>query len=303
MSKLHYFKNLVLPAILVIITTQIRAQQLFDTQAHRGGRALMPENTIPAMLNGIKLGVRTLELDCYVTADGKVMVSHDPFMSSQIMLKPDGSSISKEEEKNYIFFQMPYDSIRRFPAGMIRLADFPQQQVLKTYKPLLADLIDSVENYVKAHRLKPVYYNIETKSKPEWDGKCNPVPEVFVKTLMAIINEKKISDRVIIQSFDPRTLRVLHQRQPKVSTALLVSSRSYADNIQLLGFNPTFYSPAFKLVNADMIKAAHAQQVKVLPWTVEKEEDMKNLAMMGVDGIISDYPDRLVKLFGNYQSK
>ncbi|WP_183560726.1 glycerophosphodiester phosphodiesterase family protein [Mucilaginibacter sp. SP1R1] len=281
----------------------LKAQQKFDTEAHRGGRALMPENTIPAMLNGVRLGAQTLELDCHITADGKVMVSHDPFMSSIIMLKPDGSEISKAEEKEYVLYKMPYDSIRRFQEGVKQHPNFPDQKQVKTYKPLLADLIDSVENYVKENHLKPVYYNMETKSQPEGDNILNPVPDVFVKLLMEVITEKKITDRVIIQSFDPRTLQVLHQQWPKMKTAFLTQTGSYEDNIKTLGFTPTILSPEFKIVNEAMVKAAHKNRVKVLPWTVNNEADMKALAVLGVDGLISDYPDRLVKLFGSYQQK
>jgi glycerophosphoryl diester phosphodiesterase len=279
----------------------LKAQQEFDTQAHRGGRGLMPENTIPAMLNGVRLGAHTLELDCHVTADGKVMVSHDPYISSVIMLKPDGSEITKAEEKNYLLFKMPYDSIRQFQEGVKQHPDFPAQQRVKTYKPLLGELIDSVENYVKVNHLKPVYYNIETKSRPSGDGITNPVPDVFVKLLMAVITEKKITDRVIIQSFDPRTLQVLHKQWPQVKTAFLTATGTYDDNIKVLGFTPTIISPEFKTVTQAMVKEAHENNVKVLPWTVNNETDMKALADLKVDGLISDYPDKLVKLFGSYQ--
>ena len=280
----------------------VKAQE-FDTEGHRGGRALMPENTIPAMINGVRTGIRTLELDCQITADGKVMVSHDPMMSSNIMLKPDGSEIAKGEEKKYVLYKMPYDSIRLFQEGVKQHPDFPGQKTVKTYKPLLADLIDSVENYVKVNHLKPVYYNMETKSRPAGDNITNPVPDVFVKLLMAVITEKKIADRVIIQSFDPRTLQVLHREWPQMKTAFLTSTGGYEENINKLGFKPTIISPEFKSVNEAMVKSAHENKVLVLPWTVNNETDMKTMADLKVDGMISDYPDRLVKLFGSYQKK
>jgi glycerophosphoryl diester phosphodiesterase len=277
--------------------------QVFDTQAHRGGRALMPENTIPAMLNAVKLGVHTLELDCYITADGKVVVSHDAFMSSVFMVKPDGSAINKADEKKYILYKMPYDSIKLFPEGIKQHPDFATQQQVKTYKPLLADLIDSVENYVKIHHLKPVYYNMETKSKASGDNILNPAPDIFVNLLMAVIDQKGITDRVIIQSFDIRTLQLLHTQRPNIKTALLTSAGDYDSNIKPLGFTPTIISPDFKLVTPEIVRKAHENGVKVLPWTVNEEKDMKALHDLQVDGMISDYPDRLVKLFGNYQAK
>jgi glycerophosphoryl diester phosphodiesterase len=165
----------------------------------------------------------------------------------------------------------------------------------------LSALVDSVESYVKTNHLKPVYYNIETKSKASGDNISNPVPDVFVKLLMEVINEKKIANRVIIQSFDPRTLQVLHQQFPEMKTAMLTSDGGYDTYVDKLGFTPTIISPYYKSVSADLVKKAHQNNVKVLPWTVNSETDMKALGDLNVDGIISDYPDRLVHVFGNYQ--
>lgn len=293
--------------LLVIIPgliSGVSGQRTLDLEGHRGGRGLMPENSIPAMLHGVDLGVRTLELDCVISADGKVVVSHDVYMSSDIMLKPDGSEISKAEEKQYALYRMTYDSIRRFTEGVKPHPQFPQQMRVKTCKPLLADLIDSVETYVKAHHLRPVYYNMETKTTPQGDDLYHPGPEPFVRALMEVIKARGIADRVIIQSFDPRTLRIVHRDYPKQPTALLIGNKdSYETNIANLGFTPAIYSPYYLLVNAELVKKAHEQGVAVLPWTVNEEKDMQAMADLGVDGIISDYPDRLVKLFGSYQRK
>ncbi|MDO6430721.1 glycerophosphodiester phosphodiesterase family protein [Flavitalea sp. BT771] len=289
---------------IVFSSLTIAAQPALDLQAHRGGRGLMPENSIPAMLHGVELGARTLELDCVISADGKVVVSHDVFMSSDIMLKPDGSALQKSEEKQYTLYTMTYDSIRRFPEGVKPHPKFPEQASIRTYKPLLADLIDSVEAYVKAHHLKPVYYNMETKSSPDGDNILHPEPGQFVALVMAVVKSRGIGSRVTIQSFDPRTLQVLHRTDPGQTTALLVENADgFAKNIDRLGFTPSIYSPSYLLVNADLVKEAHAHNVAVLPWTVNKEVDIRAMATLGVDGIISDYPDRLVKLFGSYQKR
>jgi len=254
------------------------------------------------MLHGVELGARTLELDCVISADGQVVVSHDVYMSSDFMTKPDGTPVGKREEKEYALYKMSYDSIRRFQEGVRAYPKFPEQAPVKTHKPLLADLIDSVEAYVAAHHLKPVYYNMETKSSPDGDDVYHPKPERFVALLMGVIRSRGIASRVTVQSFDPRTLQVLHTTDPGQTTALLVENRDgFARNIERLGFTPTIYSPNYLLVNADLVKEAHARKVAVLPWTVNTEADMKAMSELGVDGIISDYPDRLVKLFGSYQ--
>lgn len=280
------------------------AQQKPEVQAHRGGMGLYPENTVTSMINAVKLGAKTLELDCVISADGKVVVSHDPYMSSEFMRKPDGSDIKKEEEKNLALYKMPYDSIRKFDGGTKPHPRFPEQKKMKTYKPLLSDLIDSVEVYVKKNRLKPVFYNMETKISPQGDGVYNPAPDVFVSLVMDVIRNKQIENRTTIQSFDVRTLQVLHKEIAKVKLALLIMNKdSFEDNIKKLGFTPEIYSPYYFLVNEELVNKAHAQKVLVLPWTVDDEKDMKQLASFGVDGIITNQPDRMIRLFGSYQNK
>jgi len=290
-------------AFIICGLSGVFAQQKLDVEGHRGGMGLMPENTIASMLNGVKTGVRTLELDLNITSDGKVVVSHDQWMSSAIMLKPDGSEITPEEEKSLALYKMTYDSIRRFDAGTKPNVRFPKQARLKTYKPLLSDLIDSVEAYVKKNKLKPVYYNIETKSTPAGDGIYNPTPDVFVKLMMDVISSKHINKRVIIQSFDVRTLQVLHKTDTKIKLSYLVGKINVEDDLKKLGFTPNIYSPYYTFVNADIVKKVHDNKMLILPWTVDEEKDMKALADLGVDGIISNYPDKLVQLFGSYQSK
>jgi glycerophosphoryl diester phosphodiesterase len=323
----------VLVILSMLFTGTAFCQQKLDVQAHRGGMALMPENTIPTMLNAVKLGAKTLELDVVISKDGKVVVSHDPYMSAVFMSKADGSDITKEEEKGLSLFQMSYDSISHYTSGIKSHPMFPEQLKLKTHKPLLSDLIDSVEAYVKVNKLKPVYYNIETKCSPMGDGIYNPTPAVFVKTMMEVINKKGIQKRVMIQSFDGRTLKILHETEPELKLSLLVSGKMELTEEQLkkyglsakevedyfkkvstskggleedlknLGFVPAIYSPYYTGVNAEMVKKAHDQKMQIVPWTVDKEEDMIALGKLGVDGIITNSPDVLIKLFGSYQKK
>jgi glycerophosphoryl diester phosphodiesterase len=143
---------------------------------------------------------------------------------------------------------------------------------------------------------------METKSSPDGDDIAHPGPERFVSLLMGVVRAKGIAGRVTIQSFDPRTLQVLHRQDPQQTTALLVENKeSFENNIADLGFTPSIYSPNFLLVTAELVKKAHEKKVAVLPWTVNKITDMQAQAELGVDGMISDYPDRLVQLFGSYQ--
>lgn len=267
----------------------------FDTEAHRGGRGLQPENTIPAMLNALKLGVTTLEMDTHITADGKVVLSHDDALNSLFTLTPEGNEILKVDAHKHVIYKMPYAEISRFDVGSKPYDKFPQQQKFKAYIPLLADVIDSVQHYLKANKKPQVFYNIETKSNPKNDNVYNPEPEKFIDLLMTVIQGKKITPYVIIQSFDKRTLQVLHQKYPQVRTSYLVDKGTLVDNIKDLGFTPDIYSPAYKLVNADLVKACHNQNLKIIPWTVNTSEEIGALKQLGVDGIISDYPNLLVK--------
>ncbi|MBS7564941.1 glycerophosphodiester phosphodiesterase [Mucilaginibacter sp. Bleaf8] len=287
---------------LCLSVFKVSAQQKLDVQGHRGGRGLMPENSIPAMLHAVDLGVKTLELDCVISQDGKVVVSHDVYMSADFMRKPDGSEITKGEEKQLLLYKMPYDSIRQYDGGTKPHAQFPDQKKVKTYKPLLADLIDSVEHYIKAKHLKPVYYNLEIKSSPTGDNVAHPESESFVGSVMAVLNDKKVAKRVCIQSFDIRPLQILHKKYTKQTLSLLTFNQdSFEASIAKLGFEPQIISPYFSNVTPTLVKDAHDHHVKVLPWTVNDEPSMKKMAELQVDGIISDYPDRLIKLFGSYQ--
>jgi glycerophosphoryl diester phosphodiesterase len=266
----------------------------FDKEGHRGCRGLMPENTIPAMLKAIDLGVTTLEMDASITKDKKVIISHEPFFNHEITTKPDGHFIDEKEEKSFNMYQMDYDQVKTFDVGMKPHPRFPQQQKIKAIKPLLGDLIDSVEHYVMSSNRSLPFYNIETKTMPATDNIYHPEPEEFVELLVAVIRSKGIEQRVIIQSFDFRTLQYLHRHYPKMRTAMLIEDfdkRNLDDQLKALGFTPTIYSPAYQLVNEELIRKCHDEKIKIIPWTVDDKPIIEKLMAMGVDGIITDYPN------------
>ncbi|NCU02370.1 MAG: glycerophosphodiester phosphodiesterase [Chitinophagaceae bacterium] len=268
----------------------------FDKQGHRGCRGLMPENTIPAMLHALDLNVTTLELDVVITKDKQVVLSHEPFFNHEIATKPDGTLVTEAEEKSLNIFHMTYDEVKRFDVGLRPHPRFPQQQKIASYKPLLRDLFDSVSVYLQSHNRPQPYFNIETKCLPATDGIFHPKPEEFVELLMAVIREKKMEQWVIIQSFDFRTLQYLHQHYPNIKTAMLIEDddqRGIEKQLEDLGFVPTIYSPHYSLVNKEVISYCHQRNIKVIPWTVNTKEEIEQLKKLGVDGIISDYPNLL----------
>ena len=263
----------------------------FDYQGHRGCRGLMPENTIPAFLKAIDLHVTTLEMDVVITKDQQVIVSHEPFFNHEITTKPDGSFIEEKDEHSYNIYQMTYAETQRYDVGLKLHPRFSQQQKIATHKPLLSDVIDTVESEV---RLNYMCYNIETKTKPETDGIFHPKPDVFVNLLMDVIKSKHIQNRVIIQSFDIRTLQYLHVAYPTIKTALLIEDFDKKPlDLQLkdLGFMPTIYSPEQSLVTAELVKQCKSLGIKLIPWTVNDANKIAELKAMGVDGLISDYPN------------
>ncbi|NML23174.1 glycerophosphodiester phosphodiesterase [Pseudoflavitalea sp. G-6-1-2] len=266
----------------------------YDREGHRGCRGLMPENTIPAMLHALDLNITTLEMDAVITKDSQVILSHEPFFNHHITTLPDGSFVSEKEEKNLNIFKMTYNETQRYDVGLKHHPNFPKQQKIAATKPLLSDVIAQVEAAVKQKGKQPVFYNIETKSNPVTDNLFHPEPEQFVNLLMSVINRAGIADRVIIQSFDFRTLKVLHAKYPKVKTAALiegVSQRSMERQLEELGFTPTIYSPYFINVTKEMVEEAHKHNMKVVPWTVNDKTAIDKLRELGVDGIISDYPN------------
>ena len=274
--------------------SQPAAQSEFDKQGHRGCRGLMPENTIPAMINALGLGVTTLEMDVVITKDKKVILSHDPFFNSEITTKPDGEFIPPKKEGTYNIYQMNYDSVIKYDVGMKVHPRFPLQQKMKAVKPLLADVFDAVRNDMMTRRRPFPYFNIETKCLPSTDNFYHPEPAEFVELLMAVIKEKQVEEYVIIQSFDFRTLQYLHKKYPKIRTAMLIEDydkRSFEEQLRELGFTPSIYSPAYQLVTKELITACHAKNIKLIPWTVNTKEEIGKYKAMGVDGIISDYPD------------
>jgi glycerophosphoryl diester phosphodiesterase len=270
----------------------------FYKEGHRGTRGLMPENTIPSMKQAIDDGANIIEVDIQISKDNLVTVAHDAYINRIYSLMPDGSEIPEADSKKYILYQMNYADIRKFDVGSKDHKDFPDQKKMQTYIPLFGELIDSVEQYTKAKRLPGVIYNIEIKSNPEKDGVYQPEPAKLIKLVMDIVNSKQIAGRFYIQSFDVRQIQEVHTKYPHVVIGFLTGNKdlSLDDNLKQIGFKPDIYSPQYKLASAGLIKKCHERGMKFVPWTVNTTEEMKHLIQLGVDGIITDYPNLLSKL-------
>lgn len=277
---------------LITISCTMEQSDTFDLQGHRGARGIMPENTIPAFLKAVDLGVDTVEFDVVVTADGKILVSHEPWFNHLFSTKPNGEPVIESEEMDLNIYEMTYEETQQFDVGKRGNPNFPDQQPMEVTKPLMADAIRAVEEYASKNDLPPLHYNIETKSRPEWYGEYVPGPEEFSRMLFEELNELGVLDRVIIQSFDPSTLIAFKQLAPEVRQAMLVSDDVLPDMyINLLGYTPEIWSPNYQLLDAESISELQSKGMKVIPWTVNTVDEMRKLLRFGVDGFITDYPD------------
>lgn len=274
--------------------TKMPVKQLpeFDWQGHRGARGLVPENTVPAFLKALSLNVRTLEMDAAISQNGDVIISHEPWFSHEISTTPDGEAVSDESEKNYLIHQMTTEDIREFDVGSRGNARFPEQEKMAIHKPTLEEVVTAVNKYCAEHNQESPYYNIEIKSRPEWDVELAPIPAKFAKILLAEVNRLGIHDKACIQSFDPRSLLAVNALDKTIMTAYLIENiNPFAENMEKLDFIPTIYSPYFQLVTDTLVEQVHTKGMDLIPWTINKVEDMKRLKALGVDGIITDYPN------------
>lgn len=270
----------------------------FDIQGHRGARGLMPENTIPAFILALDSGVTTIELDLAVTSDKRIVVSHEPWMAASICWDSSGNEIPEKEEMTHNIFKMTYEQVSRFDCGSKINERFPQQAKIKATKPLLEDVIVAVEDHIKSKTLFEVDYNIEIKSNPKGDNVFHPTPEVFSDMVYQLLNEYLPMERIVIQSFDFRVLKYWHKKYPRVRLAALVEDQKpVSSHLDQLGFQPNIYSPYYKLLTNEKVDYLHERKIKVIPWTVNEINEMMALKGMGVDGLITDYPDRAAQFW------
>lgn len=264
------------------------AQQDTIIYAHRGFRGLMPENTIPAMINALGKGADVLEMDIAFSADKQAIVSHDPWMDHIISLDKDGKEIAKG--KALPLYQMKYAAIKSYNVGSKQHKDFPKQKNFPTFIPRLADLIDAVETHVAKNNLKKPWYSIETKTSVDRDDKFQPAPEEFVKLLMAVIVKKGIEKRVIIQSFDTRTLEIINRDFPDVQTMININKGTLEENLSRMTFKPDYYAPIPALIDSELIKKCKDLGIKMIGGNVNNKKEIDRLLQLGINAYCTDYP-------------
>ncbi len=258
-----------------------------DYQGHRGCRGLMPENTLVAFEKALTFPqITTLELDIILSKDGQVLISHEPWLNPEICKGPRGES--NYNEKLFNLFEMDYVTIKKCDCGILSHPRFQYQQKISAHKPLLSELFELVKK--KLHR--KINYNIEIKSNPEWDDKFTPKPLIIAESLLKVIKKFNMEKYVTIQSFDVRSLEILKKINPDIQLAYLVENNdSVIDNLKKITFKPDIYSPYYGLISTEDIQYLHHQSIKVIPWTVNTAELIKRMVGLGVDGVITDYPN------------
>jgi len=262
----------------------------FDLQGHRGARGILPENSLEAFQKAIDLDVNTLELDVVISKDSMVVVSHEAYINPKICLDKKGQDI--KDSLQYNIYKMNYAEIKKIDCGSIKHPDFPEQKTIKTHKPLLSEVIKMTTDNLK-EKGRRVSLNIELKSSPETDDIYHPKPEIFVDLVIKTIKNQPIPlYKINLQSFDKRILRYIIDEYPNISVAYLVEDGKFYENLTDLNRTPQIYSPFYKTLDSTDIQNAHNSGVKVIPWTVNEISDMNRLLEMGVDGIITDYPNR-----------
>jgi len=272
-----------------------------DVQPHRGGAGVRPENTFSSMLYSIELGVNTLEMDMQLSGDGKVVISHENYFHPNYCLRPDSTEILKSDPREYLY-TMPYDSIAKYDTGLKVNPSFPEQKKMIEHKPLASDLIDFIEHYTAERGISPMRYNIEVKSSgKKGEGENWPEYHEFVDVTIPLLLSKNLGDRLVVQCFDVRALNYMHEQYPDLFLSYLSSKEKDLEALlSQIDFVPDWWSPNFADVTEENVKLAHEKGIKVVPWTVDKEEEIQRMIDCNVDAIISNYPERVLKYTRGY---
>lgn len=293
----------------VIMTANASAVEL---HGHRGARGLLPENTIAGFLEAIRLGVTCIETDIGLTRDGKLIIHHDRSLNTNIARRDD-----RWIDAPVPLFSLNTGELEKYDVGRLKpgsdyAARYPRQRHIDGAKiPLLTDLISLPE----IQSSPSICLNIEIKTSPLATAETAP-PEKIVEALVALLDTHKFRKRVRVQSFDWRNLIHLRRMAPDVALSFLTAEQPWLDNLlrSSAGSSPwlagssleafagsvpklikhlggKYWAPFHRDISAGDVAAAHAEGLHVIVWTVNDAADMDSALQMGVDGIITDYPD------------
>ena len=282
----------------------------FDLQGHRGARGLAPENTLAAFEAALALGVTTLELDTVMTRDNVVVISHDATLNPNFTRSADGAFIETPGPaiRGLTLAELKAFDVGRLRAGTRYAQGQPDQRAVDGERiPTLAELFELVQR----RGADSVFFNIETKSSP-LRPELTPEPERFVRAILAEAQRHRMTNRITLQSFDWRTLAAAQRAAPEVITVYLSSQQSWGNNVadarwtggptlaesgsvprMVKAAGGTIWSPYFGDLDEAKLREARQLGLQVVVWTVNEPADITRMLELGVDGIISDRPDRV----------
>lgn len=265
-------------ALLLTVFSMTAAPRIL-VHGHRGARAMRPENTLPAFRYAIAAGADVLELDMAVTKDNVVVVSHDPFLNPRICQGPGGSNVIRE---------LTLSQLQEWDCGSLRNPDFPTQE------PAPGARVPTLEQVFDLASTGAFQFNIETKifkDKPN----LTPPPDEFAKLVVDTVRKYRLEDRVIVQSFDYRTLREVKKIAPEIRLSALYAAgiRNFVDIARDGGAD--IVSPHYLLVSRRRVDEAHRAGIQVIPWTANRPRDWDRLIKARVDAIITDDPAGLIR--------
>jgi glycerophosphoryl diester phosphodiesterase len=260
-----------------------------DVQGHRGARGHLPENTLPSFELALSMGVSTLELDTGVTKDGVVVIHHDRRLNPDLARGPDGKWV---EAPAPTIRSLTFAELQRYDVGRLR----PGSQYEKNFpsqKPLDGTRIPRLSDLLEAARGSAVRFNIETKLAPEAPEETLG-PEAFARAVIREVRKAGLMARTTIQSFDWRTLKVVEREAPDIATAYLTSAKD-SEPSRVRKARARIWSPNFQALSPEVVASARSMGLSIVPWTVNQPADIARVLELQVDGIISDYPDRVIE--------
>ncbi len=269
-----------------------------DVQGHRGARAVRPENTIPAIKEALEAGVNTLEFDLVATKDRVLILNHDPIISGKICTGPNGQPI----DLGIPFINMSLKEAKSYDCGRLKNPRFPKQKPVPGTKiPTFAEVLE----YVKTSGIlgsEKVMFNVELKSVPA-QPQLTPDNEEYVDLFLTEVKKAGVLDRMVLQSFDHRLLRIAKEKEPQLKISALIAGS--LPNLVVLAkdLKAEYISPYFQFIDKEVVESLHKAGVKVVPWTLNEEKDWELVLGFGVDGIITDDPRALISYLRERQKK
>ena len=286
-------------------------KKVFDLQGHRGARGLSPENTLPAFKTAMDLKITTLELDTVLTKDKILVIHHDTSLNPELCQYKTGEAIIKKK-----ISELNYSEIKKLDCGSKLNKKFPKQNLVPlTEIPTLKEFLIYVKNYEKTNKIKQLFqFNMETKIDQDFtQQELNDYSNLITKE----IQEANVVERATVQSFVLEVLPLIKKINSKIKTSALFFPNTLEYIFLKLNLNypkekifmkaktvnADIISPYHEYIDENFIQLARKNQIKVIPWTINDKKRMLELYRLGVDGIISDYPDLLLETLNEYQKE